>query len=52
MSVQEDVTEFQITVDDLMCVHPFTCADELNEEDPDLWFCQSFPTSNEIYERL
>jgi hypothetical protein len=52
LPIEEDISEFQVTVDNLMCMHPFASSNELNHQHPGFWFRKSLPTADQIDKRL
>jgi hypothetical protein len=49
--VQEEVTKFQIPMDDLVSVHVVACADELDHEKASFGFGESATAAQHVHER-
>src|ERR1700733_6429294 len=52
ISVQKDVPELQVTMDNLMCMHVMTCTDQLHQQETRLGLGISFAPSKKVVETL
>lgn len=51
VGVEEQITEFEVTVNDLVRVHIVACTDELYQKEACFWFCEATPATEHVHER-
>jgi hypothetical protein len=49
VSVEEEITELEVAVNDLVCVHVVTGADELNHKEAGLALCEATTTTEHVH---
>jgi hypothetical protein len=49
VGIEEEVAKFQVTVNDLVCVHVVTCAKKLNHEETSFWFCEAASAAEHVH---